>query len=415
MACVSHLPHVLANVLVGQAAALTAGDGRPSGCRPSGRASATRPASPAPTRAIWTDIYLSNRDALMDGDRRAARAPGAGARVARRRGDAGCARRVERAARARERDALLGAGLVGGPVQRAARVGAEPARRDRRDRARAGARRRQHRRHGAVALAGQPPGRDRAVDRAARSQAGRGAGADRRRSGSRSRAREARGRSTTVHNMRFEPAEGLCGLDPRAGRQVDLPPRRAARRDVLGAGPHRAATCTPPTPTRRSRRCARSARWSRSTATTSWCAAPGCARRASPTARSTSATPGTLLRLLPGWLAAQDGRSLHARRRRLDPPPAGGPHRRARCARWAPSWRRASGRFPPLQRARRAPARDHLRARRSPARRSSPACCWRRSPPTAPRRVIEPTRSRDHTERMLLARRRPDRPRGLAA
>ena len=39
---------------------------------------------------------------------------------------------------------------------------------------------------------------------------------------------------------------------------------------------------------------------------------------------------------------------------------------------------------------------------RSPAPRSSRACCWRRSPPTARRRSASPPRSRDHTERMLL-------------
>ena len=38
---------------------------------------------------------------------------------------------------------------------------------------------------------------------------------------------------------------------------------------------------------------------------------------------------GTLLRLLPGWLAGQDGGRLDARRRRLDPAPAGRPRRRA--------------------------------------------------------------------------------------
>ena len=49
MATVSHLPHVVANALVAEAAA-DAGAATPSGCPRSGRASATRPASPAPTR-----------------------------------------------------------------------------------------------------------------------------------------------------------------------------------------------------------------------------------------------------------------------------------------------------------------------------------------------------------------------------
>jgi prephenate dehydrogenase len=62
LAAVSHLPHVLANVLVGQAAAtLAEGDARLPSTGPSFR-DATRVAG-APS-AIWTDIYLSNRDAL---------------------------------------------------------------------------------------------------------------------------------------------------------------------------------------------------------------------------------------------------------------------------------------------------------------------------------------------------------------
>jgi prephenate dehydrogenase len=62
LATVSHLPHVLANVLVSQAAdALDAGGERLPSTGPSFR-DATRVAG-APS-AIWTDIYISNRDAL---------------------------------------------------------------------------------------------------------------------------------------------------------------------------------------------------------------------------------------------------------------------------------------------------------------------------------------------------------------
>ncbi|HEY6396950.1 MAG TPA: prephenate dehydrogenase/arogenate dehydrogenase family protein, partial [Solirubrobacteraceae bacterium] len=62
LATVSHLPHVLANVLVGQAAAeLEAGDERLPATGPSFR-DATRVAGAS--SAIWTDIYLANRDAL---------------------------------------------------------------------------------------------------------------------------------------------------------------------------------------------------------------------------------------------------------------------------------------------------------------------------------------------------------------
>jgi prephenate dehydrogenase len=62
LATVSHLPHVLANVLVSQAAGtLAEGGERLPATGPSFR-DATRVAG-APS-AIWTDIYLSNRDAL---------------------------------------------------------------------------------------------------------------------------------------------------------------------------------------------------------------------------------------------------------------------------------------------------------------------------------------------------------------
>ncbi len=62
LATVSHLPHVLANVLVAQAAqALEAGRERLPATGPSFR-DATRVAGSS--SAIWTDIYLSNADAL---------------------------------------------------------------------------------------------------------------------------------------------------------------------------------------------------------------------------------------------------------------------------------------------------------------------------------------------------------------
>ena len=65
LATVSHLPHVLANVLVSQAARrLAEGDQRLPATGPSFR-DATRVAG-APSD-IWTDIYLSNRDALAAG------------------------------------------------------------------------------------------------------------------------------------------------------------------------------------------------------------------------------------------------------------------------------------------------------------------------------------------------------------
>lgn len=63
MATVSHLPHVLANVLVGQAVdSLKAGNTRLPAAGPSFR-DATRVAG-APG-SVWTDIYISNADALV--------------------------------------------------------------------------------------------------------------------------------------------------------------------------------------------------------------------------------------------------------------------------------------------------------------------------------------------------------------
>ncbi len=63
LATVSHLPHVIANVLVGQAAAaLHGGDERMPATGPSFR-DATRVAGAS--SAIWSDIYLSNADVLV--------------------------------------------------------------------------------------------------------------------------------------------------------------------------------------------------------------------------------------------------------------------------------------------------------------------------------------------------------------
>ena len=62
MACVSHLPHVFANLLASQAAGLLEDDGRLPATGPSFR-DATRVAGANST--IWTDIYLSNADALV--------------------------------------------------------------------------------------------------------------------------------------------------------------------------------------------------------------------------------------------------------------------------------------------------------------------------------------------------------------
>ncbi|HST57022.1 MAG TPA: prephenate dehydrogenase/arogenate dehydrogenase family protein [Solirubrobacteraceae bacterium] len=111
MARVSHLPHVLANVLVGQAVGALDADGRLPATGPSFR-DATRVAGA--NSAIWTDIYLSNRDALIgcidEATSRLQRV-----RDALEAGDAQAVGVWNEQARV-DRDALLGAGLAGGPV-----------------------------------------------------------------------------------------------------------------------------------------------------------------------------------------------------------------------------------------------------------------------------------------------------------
>jgi prephenate dehydrogenase len=111
MACVSHLPHVLANMLVAQASEVL---GEEYGQRlpavgPSFR-DATRVAGA--NSAIWTDIYIANRDALI------AALDELGERLAHVRGrladaDSAALREWNEQARS-EREALMGAALAGG-------------------------------------------------------------------------------------------------------------------------------------------------------------------------------------------------------------------------------------------------------------------------------------------------------------
>lgn len=112
MATVSHLPHVLANVLVGQAAgALGEGDSLPA-TGPSFR-DTTRVAGANP--ALWPDIYLGNAEALLAALDEAVEALG------RVRAQVAAGRRAELAAwqeqAAAQRRNLLGGGWLGGPVR----------------------------------------------------------------------------------------------------------------------------------------------------------------------------------------------------------------------------------------------------------------------------------------------------------
>jgi prephenate dehydrogenase len=113
LACVSHLPHVLANLLAAQASSALRGEqsGRLPAVGPSFR-DATRVAGA--NSAIWTDIYLSNSDALVTTiDELSRRLADVRAMLAA--GDAAAVTAWNELARA-DREALLGTGLEGGRV-----------------------------------------------------------------------------------------------------------------------------------------------------------------------------------------------------------------------------------------------------------------------------------------------------------
>jgi prephenate dehydrogenase len=119
MACVSHLPHVLANLLVAQTASLLVPRDGVLG-EESERLPAVGPSFRDATRvagansAIWTDIYMSNRDALIAGiDEFTGRLNEV--REWLTAGDAEAVGTWNESARA-EREKLLGADLVGGAV-----------------------------------------------------------------------------------------------------------------------------------------------------------------------------------------------------------------------------------------------------------------------------------------------------------
>jgi prephenate dehydrogenase len=120
MATVSHLPHVLANVLVGEAAAaLAAGSERLPEVGPSFR-DTTRVAGANP--AVWTDIFASNREAVATETEAVASRLAEAARLIRS-GDAD-AIDAWHASAAADRRRLLEAELVGGEL-RELRVGVE--------------------------------------------------------------------------------------------------------------------------------------------------------------------------------------------------------------------------------------------------------------------------------------------------
>jgi len=113
MASVSHLPHVLANVLVAEAAAeLTRDSERLPEVGPSFR-DATRVAGSNP--AVWADIFASNRDAVADAVASAARRLDEAAALIR--GGDRDAVAAWQAAAAEDRRRLLDAGSEAGPLR----------------------------------------------------------------------------------------------------------------------------------------------------------------------------------------------------------------------------------------------------------------------------------------------------------
>jgi prephenate dehydrogenase len=113
MASVSHLPHVLANVLVAQATRAIEGAAGESLALGAGRSfrDATRVAGA--NTSIWTDIYMSNRDLLVEALDGIIEALG-GVREALAGADADALAAWNERARA-ERERLRQAGLVSGP------------------------------------------------------------------------------------------------------------------------------------------------------------------------------------------------------------------------------------------------------------------------------------------------------------
>ena len=112
MAAVSHLPHVVANLLVAQASGVLGGETLPA-TGPSFR-DATRVAGANP--ALWADIMLANRDALLRSVAEAATGLDE-LRVLLEAGDVSALYDWQHDA-AKQRAALLEAGELGGPTQR---------------------------------------------------------------------------------------------------------------------------------------------------------------------------------------------------------------------------------------------------------------------------------------------------------
>ncbi|MBV9715819.1 MAG: 3-phosphoshikimate 1-carboxyvinyltransferase [Solirubrobacterales bacterium] len=293
---------------------------------------------------------------------------------------------MERRGGGRPPPAARGAARRGAAV-RTARVGAEPARGGRRACARARARRGQHHRHGALPGAGHERGRDRPVDRR------RGAGAPR--AGARGAAGVPGGAAV---NARFEPSGRLRGtLRVPADKSVS---HRAAIIAAMAAEPVRIGNYLDAADTRSTLRAVQEL-GALVDAREGELVIRGCGLR---NARSAAGTidvgnAGTLMRLLPGWLAFQAGLRFtldgdaSIRRRPVDriaqPLSEMGARLEAR-----------EGRYPPFT-IHGAPLRG-IEYRLPVASAQVKSCLLLAGLVTEATTVVEPVPARDHTERLLL-------------
>ncbi len=290
LATVSHLPHVLANVLVAQAARTRSEEDEPLPATGPSFRDITRVAGS--NTAIWRDIYLANADALIDSiDDTVARLGDVPRRARRRR--RGGHRSLERRRPRRPPAAARGRPRRGRGV-RAAGLRAQPAGGGRRRRAGARARGDQHRRHGAAPDPGPVVGLDRAVDRrrGAR-EAGRAADGG------------ARAAGDARMNARFGPGPAVRGtLAPPPDKSIS---HRAALLGAMSAAPVRVTNYLASADTHSSLDAVRAlgARVEEDDGALV-IHGPGL-RGAADGAAIDVGNAGTLLRLLPGWLAGQDG------------------------------------------------------------------------------------------------------------
>ena len=360
MASVSHLPHVLANVLVAQAARVLSERGRAAaGDRPE---LPRRHARGGRQLAIWARHLPRQRRRAGRGDRRRGRRLRGGARRCSPRATATAVGDWNDAAR-EDRRRLLEADLAGGRCTSCA-CGPEPpgvvA-----EIALALGRRRGHRRHGALSGA-RLARHGRAVDRGRRARP-RG-----RPSGSVAALELPRG---ARHEPRFDPSR------PAARRRCAPPAdkslsHRAALFGAMCDEPVQVTGYLEAADTRSTLDAVQAlgalvedgaaGRADRS-------AAPGL--RAAPRRRSDRRRQRRHADAAAARLARRPARRrVDARRRRVDPAPAGRPRRRAAARRWARGSRRTDDRFAAVHRARHAAARDRVRAAGRLARRSSRAC-----------------------------------------